>query len=119
MDSSIADYALGGSSAGAWSVTQRGGFGIRLKLLLGFALVLLLTVLVGGIAIYNLQTVAAESGEQYEAHIVPLRDVALIRAALGQHNSLLLRSLLDPSAQHRTENAAAMEKEAGEFDDLL
>ena len=94
-------------------------FGIRAKLLLGFAAVLVLTALVGGVGLYNLGVVTAVSGLVYDQDVVPLRDAGLARAASGQLDSLLQRELLDPSAQGRAQDAAAADKEVAEFESLL
>ena len=94
-------------------------FGIRAKLLLGFAAVLVLTALVGGVGLYNLGVVTAVSGLVYDQDVVPLQDAGLARAALGQLDSVTQRALLDPSPQNRAQHAATADKEIAEFEQLL
>src|SRR5437016_119645 len=85
------------------------GLGIRAKLFIGYGLVLLLTVLLGGVALYALREVDAVSAFVLVEHVQPLRDLDETRAEVGHINSQVLQAIVDPSAQGRASYSASAE----------
>jgi methyl-accepting chemotaxis protein len=93
--------------------------GIRAKLLSGFGAVLVLTAIVGGVGIVNLNNVNALAGSMYADRVVPIRDLAQARADLGDIDSQIQRAITDPSERNRAGYAAMAEKDATEMDKLI
>jgi methyl-accepting chemotaxis protein len=93
--------------------------GIRAKLLTGFGAVLLLTVALSLVGLVSLNMVNTESARSYEEHLVPIRDLAQVRASLGDVDSQILRTIVDQSAQNRAAYTAAAERDAAEIDRLV
>jgi methyl-accepting chemotaxis protein len=93
--------------------------GIRAKLLSGFGAVLVLTAIVGGVGILNLNNVNALAGSMYADRVVPLRDIAQVRADLGDIDSQIQRAITDPSDKNRATYPVAADKDAAEMDKLI
>jgi methyl-accepting chemotaxis protein len=96
--------------------------GIRAKLLSGFGAVLVLTAVVGGINIVNLSNVNALSGSMYADRVVPIRDLAQVRAVLGDIDSQIQRAITDPADKNQAAYlayAVTSDNDAAEMDKLI
>lgn len=100
-------------------MTRLTDLGLRAKLLSGFAAVLLLAALVGAIGLYSLGSVAALASTVYDDRVVPLRDLAQVRADLGEIDSQILRAVVDQSEKNRATYPAAADRAAAEMDKLI
>jgi methyl-accepting chemotaxis protein len=94
-------------------------FGIRQKLLSGFGVVLLLSMLVGVINLYHLAHVSTLGAAIYEEQVHPIRDLAQARAELGEIDSQILRAIIDQSAQNRATYPGEAEKLATSIDRIV
>ena len=95
------------------------GLGIRAKLFIGYGVVLLLTVLLGAVALYALREVDAVGDFVLEEHVQPIRDADQVRGELGHINGQLLQSIIDASPQNRAAYSAATERSAVEIERRL
>jgi methyl-accepting chemotaxis protein len=93
--------------------------GIRAKLLSGFGAVLVLTAIVGGVGILNLNNVNALASSMYADRVVPIRDLAQVRADLGDIDSQIQRAITDPSEKNRSGYVATAEQDAVEMNKLI
>jgi methyl-accepting chemotaxis protein len=93
--------------------------GIRAKLFAGFGALLILTTVVGGAGLFNLRTVDQLGGSMYDDRVVPIRDLAQVRADLGDIDSQIQRAITDQSEENRASYAAAADKDAADMDVLI
>src|SRR5919199_645265 len=93
--------------------------GIRAKLLAGFGSVLFLAVVVGGVSVLSLRTVNDLGGSMYDDRVVPIRDLAQVRADLGDIDSQIQRAITDQSDKNRASYPAAADKDAAHMDSLI
>src|ERR687885_1588235 len=93
--------------------------GIRAKLLAGFGAVLTLTAIIGGVGVLNLRTVNELGGSMYDDRVVPIRDLAQVRADLGDIDSQIQRAITDQSDKNRASYPATSEKDAAHMDSLI
>ena len=75
--------------------------GIRARLLIGFGAVLLLTVIVGITGLLSLRETTLTAGSMYVDRVVQLRDLAQIRADLGDIDSQIQRAIIDRSVDRQ------------------
>jgi methyl-accepting chemotaxis protein len=93
--------------------------GIRAKLFGGFGALLVLTTVVGAVGVFNLNTVNELGGSMYGDRVVPIRDLAQVRADLGDIDSQIQRAITDPSDKNRANYAVVADKDAAEMDKLI
>src|SRR5262245_60683759 len=70
-------------------------FSLRAKLLAMAGALLVLTALLGAVSIKNLAAVDAKGGAMYADRVVPIRDLAEVRALLGDIDSQIQRAITD------------------------
>jgi hypothetical protein len=81
--------------------------GIRAKLLAGFGAVLALAAIVGATGVFSLRNVNDLSGSMYADRVVPIRDMAQVRALLGDIDSMIQRAITDDDGQNKARSLAA------------
>src|SRR5688572_25343789 len=68
---------------------------LRTKLLAMAGALLAFSVLIGVISIKSLSSVDAKGGSMYADRVVPIRDLAEVRAILGDIDSMIQRAITD------------------------
>ncbi len=90
-------------------------FGIRVKLLVGFGVMLCLSIIVGVVGLLNLASTKAVADTMYDTHILAIDHLAQARGDLGLINGQLLQALVTPSvAQQRS-----IQRVEGDVDRLM
>lgn len=92
---------------------------MRGKLLSGFGAVLGLTAILGIAALLGLRGTAIIARSMYADRVIPLRDLAQVRADLGDIDSQIQRAITDRPGADRTGYTTAAERDAAEMDRLL
>src|SRR5918911_1412365 len=92
---------------------------IRTKLLGTFGIVLALTAFTGAVGLFNLNRTDQLAGTMYEHSALEIRDLAQVRAYLGDVDSQLLRAFVDHSGEGPAKYTAAAEKDMSEIDRLM
>jgi methyl-accepting chemotaxis protein len=92
---------------------------IKGKLLGSFGAVLILTAIVGGVGIVSLKGVEAIAGSMYMDRVVPVRDLAQVRADLGDIDSQIQRAITNRDSGRQAGYTATAAKDATEMDKLV
>jgi methyl-accepting chemotaxis protein len=92
---------------------------VRAKLFGSAGVLLVLMTAVGVLAIVNLASVNAKGGSMYADRVVPIRDLAQVRALLGDIDSQIQRAITDQSAENRELYPKTSEADAVQMDELV
>jgi len=93
--------------------------GVRGKLLSGFGALLAFTILVGAVGLFSLRSVTDISASMYDDRVEPLRDLAQIRASLGDIDSQIQRAITDRGDGKQAGYATAAENDAAQMVKLI
>src|SRR5690242_11368011 len=93
--------------------------GLRAKLFGAFGVVVALCAIVGGVGVLSVRSVHELGGGMYGDRLVPIHDLAQVRADLGDIDSQIQRAITDQSAKNRATYPVAADKDATDMDSLV
>jgi hypothetical protein len=93
--------------------------GIRFKLLLGFGAVVALAAMIGVVSLWSLDRVDVLGASMFTDRTVPLNAISQARAALGDIDSLIQRSIIDRTAANQAGYATSAENSVAQVNELV
>jgi methyl-accepting chemotaxis protein len=93
--------------------------GIRFKLLAGFGAVVALAAMIGVVSLWSLDRVDVLGASMFTDRTVPLNAISQARAALGDIDSLIQRSIIDRTAANQAGYATSAENSVAQVNELV